>query len=297
MAERNRRGSLLSTKKYLQAKNPAAPTGYRREGTVVVDWIIWSSKCTLPAVMVSNLQLDGLLFSVDTQVLCVMNQILEKFAINTQVCGELTVAIDTVTHRRLDTVIVDWNGTYDPTRVVRATRRSSPNSNSTIVAIVSKGSETHALLAGTNFMIHRPANPDHAKRCMRAAYGTMLQQRRRTARVPVDIMVVARVTELGALDARISDLSIGGLALQCAQPLQNDWEVSVLFPLPGANNIIRVTGRVVNANATGRAGIRFSSIPPEELCTLEDWLATELAKLENVELPAQNGLTEMASKK
>lgn len=235
--------------------------------------------------MKNIVKLDGLLFSSDTEVLCVMHEILDTFAINTEVCGDLAVAIDTVTHRRLDAVIVDWNGGCDPTRVVRAARRSSPNSNSTIVAIVGEGSETHALLTGTHFMIHRPASLDHARRCMRAAYGTMLQQRRRTARVTVDIPVIARVTQLGTLKARISDLSVGGFALQCAQPLQTDWEVSALFSLPDVIRPIRVTGRVVNANPSGRAGVRFSFIPEEELCVLEDWLATELAKLENAELP------------
>lgn len=238
--------------------------------------------------MKGTVQLDGLLFSSDGEILCVMNQILGTFAIHTEVCGELKLAIDTVTHRRLDTVIVDWNDGHDPTRVVRATRKSSPNSNSTIVAIVGEGSETHALLTGTNFLIHRPANVDHATRCMRAAYGTMLQQRRRAARVPVDIPVVARVMQLGAVEARISDLSIGGFALQCAQPLQTDWDVSVLFPLPTLNSLIRASGKVVNANSTGRAGVRFSFISEEEVCILQDWLATELAQLENAELPAMN---------
>ena len=134
--------------------------------------------------MKEHVQLDGLLFTSDTQVLSVMNQILESFAIKTEVCRELDPALDAVTHRRLDAVIVDWDGVVDPTLIVRATRKSSPNSNSTIVALVSGQSETHALLVGANFMIHKPANIDHANRCMRAAYGTMLQNRRRAARVP-----------------------------------------------------------------------------------------------------------------
>ena len=133
--------------------------------------------------MRSQVRLDGLLFSNDTQVLCVMNPILNNFAIETEVCNELCPALDAVTHRRLDAVVVDWNDASDPTRIVRAARKSSPNSNSTIVALVNAGSETHALLVGANFMIHKPANIDHAGRCMRAAYGTMLQNRRRTARV------------------------------------------------------------------------------------------------------------------
>jgi len=79
--------------------------------------------------MRSQVRLDGLLFSNDTQVLCVMNPILNNFAIETEVCNELCPALDAVTHRRLDAVIVDWDDASDPTRIVRAARKSSPNSN------------------------------------------------------------------------------------------------------------------------------------------------------------------------
>ena len=234
--------------------------------------------------MKENVQLDGLLFTSDTQVLSVMNRILESFAINTEVCRELDPALDAVTHRRLDAVIVDWDGVVDPTLIVRATRKSSPNSNSTIVALVSGKSETHALLVGANFMIHKPADIDHANRCMRAAYGTMLQNRRRAARVPVDIAVVARVADVGEIRARISDLSIGGLALQCGQLLPTDREVLTQFSLPGAG-MIHATGKVVNADIKGRAGVRFSFVPEEDRNSLENWLAIELAKLEKAEMP------------
>src|ERR1700687_6046733 len=146
-----------------------------------------------------------------------MNQVLNSFAIKTEVCAEIGPALDAVTHRRLDAVIVDWNIANDPTRIVRSARKSSPNSNSTIVAMVNVGSETHALLVGANFMIYKPVDLDHASRCMRAAYGTMLLERRRAARVSVDIPVIARVSDLGAIEARVSDLSIRGVALHCDQ--------------------------------------------------------------------------------
>ena len=236
--------------------------------------------------MKEQIQLDGLLFSSDTQVLGVMNQILENFAIKTEVCGELDSALDAVTHRRLDTVIVDWDGGLDPTLIVSAARKSSPNSNSTIVAMVNGQSETHALLVGANFMIHKPTDIDHARRCMRAAYGTMLQNRRRAARVPVDIAVVVRIAEMGEIQARISDLSIGGLALQCSRPLQTNREALTQFMLPGNTGMIHATGKIANANATGRAGVRFSFVPEEDRNLLEGWLAVELAKLEKAEMPS-----------
>ncbi|MGA8270011.1 MAG: PilZ domain-containing protein [Candidatus Sulfotelmatobacter sp.] len=242
--------------------------------------------------MSEHVQLDGLLFTSDKQVVSVMNQILESFAIETEVCNELDSALDAVTHRRLDAVIVDWDGDFDPTRIVRATRKSSPNSNSTIVAMVNGRSETHALLVGANFMIHKPADVNYARRCMRAAYGTMLQNRRRAARVPVDIPVRARVAELGEVQARISDLSVGGLALQGGQPLPVNREVLTQFSLPGTSGMIHAAGRIVNANNSGRAGVRFSFIPEEDRNLLEGWLAIELAKLEKAEMPIGDGNNE-----
>jgi len=232
-----------------------------------------------------QVRLDGLLFSSDTQVLAVMNQILDTFAIKTEVCGELDSALEAVTHRRLDTVIVDWNGVHDPNRVVCAARKSSPNSNSTIVAMVDQSSEAYALLAGANFMIHKPMDLENARRCMRAAYGTMLQNRRRAARVPVDLPVLVRVVGGGRFEAKISDISIGGLALQCKQPLELDQKVTTLFTLPDVAGLIYISGAVVNADGKGRAGIRFSFIPDEDLNLLQTWLATELTKLENAEMP------------
>jgi len=241
--------------------------------------------------MKEQIRLDGLLFSNDAQIVRIMSQILDSFAIQTEVCTDVPTALEAVTHRRLDAVIVDWNVANDPTRVVRSTRKSSPNSNSTIVAMVDVGSETHALLVGANFMIYKPIDLEHASRCMRAAYGTMLQERRRAARVSVDIPVSARVSDLGMVEARVSDVSIGGLALQCTVPLQVDREVSLVFSLPGIHSPIRVTGKVVNGNNPGRAGVRFSFVPEEDLSVLERWLATELAKLEHAEMPLEESRT------
>ena len=141
-----------------------------------------------------------------------MNQILDSFAIDADVCAELDLAFDVVTRRRLDTVIIDWSGPYNPTRLISAARKSSPDGNSTIVAMVNGSYEMQAaLLAGANFIIHKPTNLDHVTRCMRAAYGTILQQPRRTVRCPVDIRVIANLVELGSVEARVRHLSIGGL--------------------------------------------------------------------------------------
>ncbi len=71
----------------------------------------------LGCLVKEQVRLEGLLFSGDAQVLGVMNQILNSFAIQTEVCTQIELALDAVTHRRLDTLIVDWDLANDPTRV------------------------------------------------------------------------------------------------------------------------------------------------------------------------------------
>jgi len=58
-------------------------------------------------------KLKGLLFSSDAQVLSVMNQVLDNFEIETEVCIELSSALDAVTNTKLDTLIMDWTGSDD----------------------------------------------------------------------------------------------------------------------------------------------------------------------------------------
>jgi PilZ domain len=66
----------------------------------------------------------------------------------------------------------------------------------------------------------------------------MLQQRRRSARCPVDIPVVPTIAEIGRIDARITDISIGGLALQCRMSLEVGRTVAISFQLPGTDELV-----------------------------------------------------------
>ena len=237
--------------------------------------------------MKTSVRLDGLLCCSDSRVLGVVKPALESFAIETQVTAALNTVLDAVNHRRLDLVVADWNGTSTPVRVLRATRSSSWNANTTIMGIVNSDPDLHdALRAGANFLIHRSAGFDSVTRCLRAAYGTMLLQRRRAARYPVEIPVVAKFSDLGRVEAKISDISIGGLALQCRQPVEVNSQVALTFRLSASKILIQAAGKVVNADQNGRAGICFSFIPEQERKLLESWLTVQLAKLEEAEIPS-----------
>lgn len=226
----------------------------------------------------TTVHLEGLLLTADAQLLCAMNQVLDDFGIDTEVFTEADSALEAVSERKLDTVILDWDAVRESDQTLRGIRKFGPNSKATVVAIVDGADDMQAATRmGANFMIHKPATCKQLTHCIRAAYGTMLHQRRRSARFPVDIAVTVNVTGQGQVAAKITDLSVGGLALQSAQPLNVGCHVSLGFLLPGTKDQISVMGKVVNSDGKRRAGVCFSFIPAKQATVLEKWLNLQLA--------------------
>ena len=90
------------------------------------------------------MRLEGVLLTTDAQVLCIMNQVLDNFEIETEVCTEAGSALDAVSHRKLDALIVDWNGGDEPANVLTAMRKSDENARSTVLAMVNGVPEMQA---------------------------------------------------------------------------------------------------------------------------------------------------------
>jgi len=81
----------------------------------------------------------------------------------------------------------------------------------------------------------------------------------------------------GVTGGMILDLSEQGLAMQTAVPLQNQEQLHMRldFPANGASDFdaLEMTGYVAWVDALGRAGVRFSDLPPRARQRLDDWLA------------------------
>ncbi|HTC92381.1 MAG TPA: PilZ domain-containing protein [Terriglobales bacterium] len=226
------------------------------------------------------MRLEGVLLTSDAQVLCVMNQVLDNFEIETEVCTESNSAVEAVSSRKLDTLIVDWSEHEQPAQVLSAMRQSQENAKSTVLVMVNGAPEMQAAnRAGANFIMHKPINFEQATRCLRAAYGAMLQQRRRAARYPVDIPVTAKVTGTGKVEGKIADLSEGGLAFHSKQTIQVGQELSFELRLPGTSSLLHITAKVVNTDGRGRAGVCFTSVPAGEMAALKQWLSSRLARM------------------
>lgn len=235
-------------------------------------------------------RLEGLLLSSDAQMLRTMKKVLDQFAIETEVCTDLASALAAVNGRRLDAVILDWSDAENACETSSAVRRSQLNHTVTIFALVTGKSELEAATrTGATFMIQKPVAAEQLTRGFRAAYSAILLRRRSAARVPVQIATDATVTGLDRIKVKITDLSVGGLALQSEPALRIGAEVSLGFPLPGTMSLVHAIGKVVNTDGKSTSGVCFTFIPPTQHNILQSWLTTQFTRWASQELVEVKG--------
>jgi putative methionine-R-sulfoxide reductase with GAF domain len=87
----------------------------------------------------------------------------------------------------------------------------------------------------------------------------------------------------------IVDISEDGVALQCHSPLEVKARVNLCLDLAECPEHIYTTGQVIWSNSSGRAGVRFSELPPKSLSRLREWLFV------NVMAGVANGETQIGS--
>jgi hypothetical protein len=103
-----------------------------------------------------------------------------------------------------------------------------------------------------------------------------LPNRRRRVRHKIQTPAYATFTtesQNALLDLHeIVDISEEGVAIQCHVPLETNQPVSLCLDLAECQQPIYTTGQVIWVNGSGRAGLRFSALPPASLIRLREWL-------------------------
>lgn len=104
----------------------------------------------------------------------------------------------------------------------------------------------------------------------------MVPNRRRRVRHKIQTPAYATLTDeptSAMLDLyEIVDISEEGIAIQCPLALQTDQELKLCLDLADCPEHIFTTGKVIWANASGRAGLHFSELPASSLFHLREWL-------------------------
>jgi uncharacterized protein (TIGR02266 family) len=205
------------------------------------------------------MSLKVLVVEDDLPNLEMMNEILCSGEVEVRPISDSEIASALVAAERFDGIFVDLEmPKVHGLELVRRIRESAWNQSTPIVIVT--GSDRPAAMksgfrAGASFFLQKPIERYKLLRLLRAARGSMLQNRRRFVRVHLKTAVVCESAGRVAR-AMSSNISDGGILLE-ASNLSRGSRTKLSFQIPGSAKVIEATGIVMRVDGQGRAGIRF----------------------------------------
>lgn len=213
-----------------------------------------------------------LLVCNDTAAIRQVTEGMQQFAIATEVCNKVSLAL-LLLNQKFEAVVVDL-GLGQANEVLEQVRLSQSNRTAVTFAITDPQKPT-GLKIQPHFAMEKPLSASSVGRTVKAAFGLIVRERRRSFRCPVTIPAVILNNGKEA-SCRLVNISEGGMAITETPYLQTGGKVRVLFTLPGQLDRFTIESEVCWYDEKGRAGLRWLLISAEQRFVLEEWLAAKL---------------------
>ena len=241
------------------------------------------------------MSLKALLLCSDAKIVRVLRRVLGDLDIAVELCADADSALRKLTRQRFEAIIVDCadDGAND---VLRSARIAPCNKHAVAVAIVEPIVGLKAVFdVGAHFVLYRPVSSERAKSSFRAARALMKSERRRNARVVVQIPVVMRNPGVGGnMKVTTIDLSEGGMAVNIPRARRPTGRWQIVFTLPGTQTSLELPAEFAWEGGADQAGVRFQQISPEATRQLREWLKHNSPEAEPDDPPIRCQLTDLS---
>jgi c-di-GMP-binding flagellar brake protein YcgR len=241
------------------------------------------------------MNLKSLVLCSDEKIVRVLRRVLGDLDIGVELVADSDSALRRLTRQRYEAIIADCSddGAFD---VLKSARNAPCNKQAVAVAIVEQVVGLKAVFnIGAHFVLYKPVTSEKAKTSFRAARALMKSERRRNARVPVQIPVVLRGTEAGAnMKVTTVDISEGGMAVTMPGKRRPTGRWQIAFTLPGANAALELPAEFAWEGTSAQAGLRFQQISPEATRQLREWLKQNSPDAEQDDPPIRCQLTDLS---
>lgn len=239
--------------------------------------------------------LRALLLCSDEKIVRVLRRVLGDLDIDLELCADADSALYRLTRRRFEGIIVDCDAVGAP-QVLRSARGAPCNRQAVAVAIVQPATGLREVFSlGAHFVLYKPVSSERAKASFRAARALMKSERRRNARVPVEIPVTMQDPTLGdSMKVTTIDVSEGGMAVRLPQRRRPSGRWQISFTLPGTVSSLELPAEFAWEGAREQAGLRFLEASPQTVQQLKDWLKQNSPDLEQDDPPIRCQLTDLS---
>ena len=241
------------------------------------------------------MSLKSLVLCSDEKIVRVLRRVLGDLDIAVELCADSDKALRKLTRERFEAIIVDV--TDDGASEVLRSARSAPcNKQAVAVAIVEPLIGLKAVFSiGAHFVLYKPVSSERAKSSFRAARALMKSERRRNARVAVQIPVVMRSPEAGGnMQVTTIDVSEGGMAVSLRNRRRPTGRWQIVFTLPGTKTSLELPAEFAWEGTGQQAGLRFQQVSPEAARQLREWLKQNSPEAEQDDPPILCQLTDLS---
>jgi len=217
--------------------------------------------------------LQSLLVSSDERTVRVLRNVLDELEIGVEHCPDPSQAGRKLAQQSFEAVIIDCHDQRDYSLLL-GVRSRQQNRRSMTVAIIDARSDLHAAFEkGANFVVYKPISTEKAKSSFRAARALMQRERRRSARVTINIPAYFRFENGDGEQGAISGLSEGGISVRFSSARRKKAGViGFCFNLPDTTAVIEATGMIAWQDSRWRAGIQFATVSESSRRALKDWV-------------------------
>ncbi len=215
--------------------------------------------------------LDFVLVSSDYAMLQAVSKGVKKFGAKFVLVPTAHEARETLNRRKVDGVFVDME-VPGALGLIESTRRGTSNNKAVIFAcLVNAGESTQILAVGANFLLRKPLTEEGVAMHITISKELLVREQRRYFRHPVNLPVTLKEGELEQ-QARITNLSGGGMAVRTVKPLKHGAVLDLAFELSMGVRI-SARGQVAWVNSEGMAGILLQTLRGKGSEQLDAWLA------------------------
>jgi CheY-like chemotaxis protein len=225
--------------------------------------------------------LNFLLLTRDATLLKVIQSSFSAATVRLQLRTDAASAIELSARRRLDGFIIDCDDVSGGPDVVAKIRSSRSSKQSVVVAVVN-GTTTGrtAVEAGADFVLGKPVQDTQLRRLLDLALPRMEREHRRYFRHKVGLRLRLVYDKGETLDAKIINVSEGGLALIYFGHAPIKGVITVQFGLPSAQPQSFQARAQVVWNVGHAMGLRFVSIEPWCRSWFQAWMDSLAAQLQ-----------------
>jgi c-di-GMP-binding flagellar brake protein YcgR len=239
--------------------------------------------------------LKSLVLCSDEKIVRVLRRVLGDLDIGVELVADSDSALRRLTRQRYEAIIADCSDTGS-SEVLKSARSAPCNKQAVAVAIVEPVVGLKAVFnGGAHFVLYKPVTSEKAKTSFRAARALMKSERRRNARVAVQIPVILRSPEAGA-NVRVTtiDISEGGIAVTMPGKRRPTGRWQVAFTLPGTGTELELPAEFAWEGTSAQAGLRFQQISPDATRQLREWLKRNSPDAEQDDPPIRCQLTDLS---